>query len=323
MFPMTKEFVLKKVKAALNRALPKARRDLSAARKEARKHPGEWTQKRVKQAERVLKGFGALPGIPWMPRLGRFRGPMTSTEGRFSGGPKDTESVSFDFETGEARSYEWYQLGGVIRGKYVLNTFRYSSATSYHVRELRETLKILGIKYIELEAPRGLNNLDGVVQYHISELAKETVRAKYATKYKSKFSVNNSRKQLRVLESLGFQVSEREIDKAIAKAELDRETKNASVREASKEYREKRKLERLEYLAKAKAHISELQKTKYCYSRSRKFGSGRVSFDLYNTSTILVDTSFLMNLKPVPGESQKACIAYLRVMERLNQNKGA
>ncbi len=324
MFPLSKEFVLKKLELALKASRRATTKSLRDARLYLKNNPTySYAAKNVSRAERALKGFNSIPGIPYRPRLGVFRGHMTSTSGRFSGGPKDTVSVSFDFETGEAYSFEWYRLGGVVKGKYILNSYRYSHSTSDHVRSLRKTLKLLGIKYTELEAPRGLQRLEESVDYHVTELAKETVRTKYAKKYKNNVGVRHHRDQLKVLASLGFKVSEKTIVKAIESAESDRTERNESLKERSKTQRIARKIRLIERREKAASHLTELKKSKYAYAELYFYysrGSRRKKFEVVDTSTLEVDDSKidnLMRLKSVPGTSKRACINFLKVTSRL------
>jgi len=68
-------------------------------------------------------------------------------------------TLTFNPETKEAFSYEWYQLVGEFKGKVFLNKFRYSRTTGKHVQEIRSLLKELGISFIAIEASHGLQAL--------------------------------------------------------------------------------------------------------------------------------------------------------------------
>lgn len=82
-------------------------------------------------------------------------------------------SCGFDPATGEGHSYGWYSLSKVIKGKLVLNTYNYSSMTVKHISKFCTLFNQLGLTYIKVNAPQGLQNLD---------VAKNLVINKYARK---------------------------------------------------------------------------------------------------------------------------------------------
>ena len=66
---------------------------------------------------------------------------------------------TFNPDTLEAYSYDWWCMLKVINGKLVLNTWDYSVSTRNHRKQLREVLDSLGIKpdYF-INAPAGLQS---------------------------------------------------------------------------------------------------------------------------------------------------------------------
>lgn len=77
-----------------------------------------------------------------------------------------TSNCVFNPETMYATSYGWYDLLKKINGKIVLNTYRYSTSTGKHIRDVRGMLDKLNILYETLEAPRGLQNLEVAKTYY-------------------------------------------------------------------------------------------------------------------------------------------------------------
>jgi hypothetical protein len=92
----------------------------------------------------------------WYPRLGIFK----------------ASNVTFNPDTCEAYSYEWWRFVERIDGKVVFNSYRYSSMTSKHQWKVRKLLAHLGIAIdLEIEAPRGLDRLDMAVSHYGDRIA--------------------------------------------------------------------------------------------------------------------------------------------------------
>jgi hypothetical protein len=69
-------------------------------------------------------------------------------------------NLTFNPETGEGRSYEWYSIARKFDGVLVLNAYAYSKTTARHATKLRGLFRSLGLEWVEIEAPQGLQCLD-------------------------------------------------------------------------------------------------------------------------------------------------------------------
>lgn len=70
-------------------------------------------------------------------------------------------NVTFDPETKQAYSHDWWRFVDVINGKVFFNTYFYSQSTSGHQSKVRSLLRSLGIKIDHfIEAPCGLQDSD-------------------------------------------------------------------------------------------------------------------------------------------------------------------
>lgn len=68
-----------------------------------------------------------------------------------------TGSFTFNPETFEARSYNWWVFVAKVEGKVIFNNYRYSVSTSRHQRLMKNLLNELGIAIdIQVELPRGI-----------------------------------------------------------------------------------------------------------------------------------------------------------------------
>lgn len=68
-------------------------------------------------------------------------------------------NVTFNPETMDAYSYQWWRFVGVVEGKLIFNDFRYSVTTARHQRKVRSLMKSLGIKPdITMPLPRGIRH---------------------------------------------------------------------------------------------------------------------------------------------------------------------
>ena len=107
-----------------------------------------------------------VQGFKYMKRAGIFKG--------------NNGNCVFNPETGVAHSYDWYRLADRINGVQVLNTFSYSNQTAKHRGKVADTMHQLGIQFIGIEAPRGLQNLDEAFVHLLSEYGDRTIELKYA-----------------------------------------------------------------------------------------------------------------------------------------------
>lgn len=111
-------------------------------------------------------------------------------------------------------SYNWYGLVQKINERIVLNDYNYSPSTIKHVCKMRDVLRKLDVKYVELEAPRGLQNLDCAVEQEVYKYGKAIVENKYA---RIKLNVDVSR--IKLLNSLGYKITKEMLEHSITKAE--------------------------------------------------------------------------------------------------------
>lgn len=89
--------------------------------------------------------------------------------------------LTFDPATGLALSYfNGYQIAKRINGRMVLNSYRYSVTTQGHVETLRNLFGQLGISYREIEAPKGLQDLQRALEHHTFRLAEWELKDKHS-----------------------------------------------------------------------------------------------------------------------------------------------
>ena len=226
---LNKETVLKKLELALKIHRPRASERAVQAEKDLNEKTSRpqseqssyYIQRQTKSlnaAKKQLKGFNCLPGIPYRPRLGIFK----------------DRHVTFDPSTGESRSYDWYVLGKVINGLYVVNSYRYSRSTNSDRYSLKRTLELLGIDYVELDAPEGLQDLDASLKYHLKGVADILVAKKYSKNSPSyrEYQLEGYREGLALLQKLGVTPTKDLEDKAMAAAEKSRDNRLAQDRES-------------------------------------------------------------------------------------------
>lgn len=66
-------------------------------------------------------------------------------------------NVTFDPKTMSAHSYVWWKFVGIVEGKTIFNSFRYSVSTAKHQRKVAQVMSDLGIKIdITMPLPRGI-----------------------------------------------------------------------------------------------------------------------------------------------------------------------
>lgn len=143
---------------------------------------------------RITKGdFSRILAMPYSKRAGVF----------------SIRNCSFNPVSGEADSYSWYVLATRIKGVQILNTYTYSNSTAKHTSKVSSVMDALGIKYIELDAPKGLQDLQRAKEHILFKLASEVLANQYA-RIKSNTQVKYFEKQIKLLERLGIRITKRE-----------------------------------------------------------------------------------------------------------------
>lgn len=211
---LSKDAVLKKLNEALVESIKKVDDRIAYLNKEIGKEKSDfWVNRyrgQIKSAQNKLKGFRSLSGIPYRPRLNKFKKP----------------NLVFCPETGEARSYEWYILGKVINGRYVLNDYNYSQTTAGHASELRTTLNILGVDYISIEAPQGLQDLNSALDLYLKRIATKMVEIEHGAaitkNWRLKY-IEIQKNNIETLKSLNTPLMAYNLDEYLSKARADRE----------------------------------------------------------------------------------------------------
>ncbi len=148
---------------------------------------------------------------------------------------KDSCGVCMDDYNGH--SYGWYALTKKIKGTVYLNTYTYSGQTAKHRGHVERVFRALGVKYVSLEAPRGLQDLQAALLYAVKSYGVAIVENKYA-RIKHKGSIAYCKKQLKVLEKLGHKASKNRLEMSVIGAEKERKDRLARAREESKRKRE-------------------------------------------------------------------------------------
>lgn len=83
-----------------------------------------------------------------------------------------TGSNIFDIKTRRAYSYEWWRYSEEIKGEVIFNSYKYSTATSKHQRDLLELFSTTPLTFVQ--CPGGLQNKkSGLVYYRL--LIKELI----------------------------------------------------------------------------------------------------------------------------------------------------
>lgn len=132
-----------------------------------------------------------------------FPVPFRKTRGEFV-----SKNLDYNPLTGLGHSYRWYEIAKRIGGVQYLNSYNYSSSTSKHVGKLRDIFGSLGIKYVEIEAPSGLQKLEVAVQYYVDKLESLILANEHARKpYKQ--GEKMYREKLAILAKLGFKATKK------------------------------------------------------------------------------------------------------------------
>ena len=145
----------------------------------------------------------------------------------------------FDCTTLESRSYFWWPITKVIRGKLIFNDYFYSKMTSNDQHKSREILKALNVKVDHyIEAPRGLNDLGTALENYYYKRAKIELDL---SRPRRKKSLDDSRwseidsidEKINLLKSLGAKCTKSEIEE-IYESILKNELIRISLYEAEK-----------------------------------------------------------------------------------------
>lgn len=118
-------------------------------------------------------------------------------------------------------SYRWWSMFEVIKGRNVLNTYRYSPSTGNHIRKASMILAALGVKFIRVEAPQGLQDLDSAHTRALQLYGKAMVERKYARK-PNPWAVTHALRNMASCGKLGLKFTRKEMQAAILDAENNR-----------------------------------------------------------------------------------------------------
>ena len=152
-----------------------------------------------------------------------------------------SNSCGFDPSTGKGHSYSWYSLSRVFKGRLILNSYRYSRQTSKHLWNMQSLFRDLGLKYLELEAPCGLQDLDLAFRHIVRQLGNAMIRQKHALKANYRPDITNYWRQLKTLKAIGYKFSAKAVKKTLA-AMIQKDTqKRAEARERGKQIRAMRR----------------------------------------------------------------------------------
>ena len=92
-------------------------------------------------------------------------------------------------------SYDWYSIVKTVNGVTYLNTYPYSITTSKHIRQIRSLLYKLNIPFVEIQAPRGLDEIDSIKEFYKTKIMSLvykvlSTRTRYTTKERIKGEIN-------------------------------------------------------------------------------------------------------------------------------------
>ncbi len=165
-----------------------------------------------------------VSGFKWQKRAEMFKG--------------NNGNCTLNPVTGTAYSYRWYILASKFKGLQVVNVYNYSNQTVKHKIKVLDVFRQLGIECVTVEAPRGLQDLDSSLNYHIAELGRAIVADKYA-RIKRSCSINYHIASLETLTKLGYKHSKKSIVQATKSAENERAARLARARRVSANKRAK------------------------------------------------------------------------------------
>lgn len=223
---MLKAQVIKKLEMRVSlRRLKLSKERADYVKLASRKRENAYELRRIESIDTELKSlnYRTVCGLDYRVRDGVFRNSSGSCE--------------FNPETMYAHSYEWYDLVKVIDGVVVVNSYRYSIQTAKHIWKVQDVLKTLGIKYVELEAPRGLQDLERALRHELETQAARVVASKYGRdKRRLPYKIQDS-KALKLLASFGYKASRAMRADHLKLAEIAREGRLERARKARAEKR--------------------------------------------------------------------------------------
>jgi hypothetical protein len=203
---MKQELLMKRLKAIRKshkqKYLKYATEELSQSTKR-----GDWSEQRAIRYKNDSLKSGL--SVEYRPRLKIFK----------------DRNVDFDPVSQLGHSYHWYLITKSIKGKLVLNSYHYSSQTTGHYYALRNLFKDLKLKYVTIEAPSGLQDLDSSVNHYLYQIGKETVAMKHSRNPKPyKARIRSLNKELRLAKQLGGKAGST-LKEVILKCEQERRSK--------------------------------------------------------------------------------------------------
>lgn len=209
----------KKVSKAIEAYKLDIKKQLKQAKRDLAKEPDEiWLENQVIRLEKEL-----VKGSPFDLRFKKRSRVFENYKG----------SCGIDLINETGHSYHWWIMLKRINGKLVFNTYRYSNQTAKHINKARQVLDKLGIKYISIEAPKGLQDIDTAVKHHVYLVAKEMIAKKYARAKNKNYherAIINLTKTLDTLKQLGGKPTGRMINEALQRVEKARADRLARLR---------------------------------------------------------------------------------------------
>lgn len=83
----------------------------------------------------------------------------------------ERRNLSFELDTENGYSFNWYKIATRVGGAMYVNTFTYSRTTTRHYQEIISLLRQLGYDNIfTIEAPRGLDNLEATKDHYAQKI---------------------------------------------------------------------------------------------------------------------------------------------------------
>lgn len=135
--------------------------------------------------------------------------------------------LTFDPINGVGHSYKWYEIVRKFDNLWVLNTYNYSRQTREHHHALSNLLKQLEIKFVCIEAPKGLQDLDRAMDHIIYKIAEMRVKIKYGRKTSNAYlyyvnRLKQLQKQLKMVQKLNKLEDNQDLEHTIKEIEENR-----------------------------------------------------------------------------------------------------
>ena len=118
-------------------------------------------------------------------------------------------NLVYDEIARKAFSYEWYQLARQFGDTMIVNTYRYSPSTQRHAYKIRQLFDLLGIQYITLDAPDGLQSLESAREFYRDKIASiqaliNKPRSRKDTNFYREMEITHLTKQLLIVDALEY-----------------------------------------------------------------------------------------------------------------------